>query len=319
MNDQANDRSDTFESHRPHLMSVAYRMLGSVSDAQDMLQEAYLRWRSTEVEVRSPKAFLTAIVTRLCLDHMKSAAVRRTEYVGSWLPEPATAEWERGSRGADSLSFAFLVMLEALAPIERAVFLLRDVFDYDYSEIAGVVEKSEENCRQIFHRAKESLETKRKRFDATADQRNALLRHFLFACATGDLRGLEAALRHDAVLVADGGGKVPSAIHPIVGRAHVARFFLGVRDKQPPKAEQLLVRVNGEDALVTYDHGRPVAILTIASDAREIEALYNVRNPDKLKFIAPPRLRDRIHTAFQYVRTLIQRLNRKRTPAEVIT
>lgn len=287
-------------------MSVAYRMLGSVSDAEDMVQEAFLRWQAADSEIQSARAFLTVIVTRLCLDHMKSAVVRRIEYVGPWLPEPTTANWASGYHTQDSTSFAFLVLLEMLSPIERAVFLLRDVFDYDYSEIADVVEKSEENCRQIFHRAKDSLAKKRKRFTATEDQRSRLLRHFLFACASGDLRGLETALRHDAVLVSDGGGKVAAAINPIVGRTHIARFFLGVRDKQAASAEQLLVHVNGEDALVTYEDGRPAAVMTIAAQAEGIEALYVIRNPDKLQHIAAASLRNRLRTGFQYLRTLLQ-------------
>lgn len=296
------DRSSAFELQRPHLMSVAYRMLGSVSDAEDMVQEAFVRWQAAAGEVRSPRAFLTTIVTRQCLDHLKSVAVRRTDYVGPWLPEPTTAGWQSGSRSRESLSYAFLVLLETLSPVERAVFLLRDAFDYDYSEIAGVVDKTEDNCRQIFHRAKDSLESKRKRFDATADQRNKLLRQFLFACASGDLRGLETALRHDALLVSDGGGKVASAIRPVSGRAHVARFFLGVRDKQPSKAEHLLVCVNGEDALVTYEQGQPVAVMTIAARAREIEELYIIRNPDKLRYVSSPTVRNRLRTGIQYLR-----------------
>lgn len=300
------DRSSAFELQRSHLMSVAYRMLGSVSDAEDMVQEAFLRWQAAEGEIRSPRAFLTTIVTRLCLDHLKSAAVRRTEYVGPWLPEPTTAAWESGRRSPDSMSYAFLVLLETLSPVERAVFLLRDVFDYDYSEIAGVVDRSEENCRQAFHRAKDSLEMKRKRFNATSDQRNTLLRQFLFACASGDLRGLEAALRHDAVLVSDGGGKAASAIYPVLGRAHVARFFLGVREKQPSTAEHLLVCVNGEDALVTYEQDRAVAVMTIAARAQEIEALYVIRNPDKLQYVSPPTARNRLRTGFQYLWLLLR-------------
>lgn len=300
------DRSRVFETHRSHLMGVAYRMLGSVSDAEDMVQEAFLRWQAVGDEIQSAKAFLTVIVTRLCLDHMKSAGLRRTEYVGPWLPEPTTASWESGYHTRESLSFAFLVLLEMLSPIERAVFLLRDVFDYDYSEIAGVVEKSEKNCRQIFHRAKESLEKKKKRFDATEGQRSSLLRHFLFACASGDLRGLEAALRQDAVLVSDGGGKVAAAIYPVVGRSPIARFFLGVRDKQAPRAEHLLVNVNGEDALVTFENGRAAAVMTIAAHAQGIEELYLIRNPNKLQHIAAPRLHNRLRTAFQYVRMLLQ-------------
>jgi RNA polymerase sigma-70 factor (ECF subfamily) len=158
------DRSVIFESYRSQLMSVAYRMLGAVSDAEDMVQETFLRWREAHGEIQSPKAFLTTIVTRLCLDHMKSAAARRTEYIGPWLPEPTTQNWESSDSARESMSFVFLVLLESLTPIERAVFLLRDVFDYDYSDIADLMEKSEENCRQIFHRAKESLGNKKKAF-----------------------------------------------------------------------------------------------------------------------------------------------------------
>ena len=300
------DRSLDFESHRPHLMSVAYRMLGSVCDAEDMVQEAFLRWQTADNEIQSPRAFLTAIVTRLCLDHMKSVAVRRTEYIGPWLPEPTTNNWERAYAEYDSLSFAFLVLLEALTPMERAIFLLRDVFDYDYTDIAGLVEKSEENCRQIFHRAKESLEKKRKRFHVADHRRSSLLRHFLFACASGDLRRLEAALLRDAVLISDGGGKVASATNPIIGREHIARFFLGVRDKQAPQSEHLLVRVNGEDALVTYESGRATAVMTIAAQTDGIEAIYVIRNPEKLQHLVRPMLRHRLRTGLNYLRMLLQ-------------
>src|SRR5215208_5389379 len=186
---------EAFDRHRQLLFSIAYRMLGSVADAEDVMQESYLRWRrASEREVRSPKAYLSTVVTRLCLDHLRSARARRVRYVGPWLPEPLVTEPSPDASEVtaldESLSMAFLVLLESLTPTERAVFLLREVFDYDYGEISRLVGKSEANCRQIARRARQSVAARRPRFERSAEQEEHLVERFLEACASGDMEGL---------------------------------------------------------------------------------------------------------------------------------
>ena len=232
-------RIEDFERHRSLLFSIAYRMLGSVADAEDVVQEAYLRWQQApEAEVRSPRSYLSTVVTRLSIDRLRSARARREEYVGPWLPEPLVSERAEEVAVLDelgeSLSTAFLVVLESLNPVERAVFLLREVFDYDYEEISRILGKSEDNCRQIAHRARQSVAARRPRFERSPEQEERLSRQFLEACMSGDMEGLISLLSEDVTLWSDGGGKVAAAPYPIYGPERVARFLLGVLRTVPP-------------------------------------------------------------------------------------
>jgi len=238
-------RTDNFERHRSLLFSIAYRMLGSVADAEDVVQEAYLRWREVPTkEVRSPKSYLSAVVTRLSINRLRSARAQREKYVGPWLPEPLLSDPAEETAGAaeldESLSMAFLVLLESLNPVERAVFLLREVFDYDYDEISRIVEKSEDNCRQIARRARQSVAARRPRFERSPEQEERLARQFFETCMNGDMEGLVEILSADVTLRSDGGGRVAAAPYPIHGPERVARFLLGVLRTVPPVTSSAL-------------------------------------------------------------------------------
>jgi RNA polymerase sigma-70 factor (ECF subfamily) len=285
---EARVRLATFDQYRSLLFSVAYRMLGSVADAEDMLQETFMRWQQApDREIRSPRAFLVTIISRLCINHLQSARVQREEYVGTWLPEPIVSG--PGSdpleliRVDESLSMAFLVMLERLTPVERAVFLLREVFEYDYSEIAGVLGQTEVNCRQILTRARHHVSAMRPRFQTSQRKKSDLLEHFLKATSSGDLEGLVALLSSDVVLHSDGGGKAVAAPNLIRGADKVARGALGSLQKLLPK--NLVIRVaevNGEPGVVSYLDGKPYSVLTFDSSEGRIQAIYIVSNPEKL-------------------------------------
>ncbi|HZA27976.1 MAG TPA: RNA polymerase sigma factor SigJ, partial [Actinomycetota bacterium] len=226
--------SEVYEELRPLMFSIAYRMVGTASDAEDIVQEAFLRFHRESgkgTAIDSPKAYLSAVTTRLSIDHLRSARVRRERYFGTWLPEPVLtdpgADVTQHAETADSLSMAFLVLLESLTPVERAVFLLREVFDYEYEEIAAVVGKSEDNCRQIAVRARRQVEAKRPRFEASRKRREELARRFFEAVVNGDATGLLDLLSADVVVYADGGGKGPAFPRPVHGRDRVARVLLG--------------------------------------------------------------------------------------------
>jgi RNA polymerase sigma-70 factor (ECF subfamily) len=282
------DRAETFDSYRPLLFSIAYRMLGSAMDAEDMVQETFLRWESVAGVIESPKAYLSAIITRLCIDHLRSAKVQREEYIGPWLPEPIMTETPADSAVlAESLSIAFLVVLERLLPVERAVFLLREVFDYGYAEIARIVNKSEANCRQMVKRAKEHLAAQRPRFEVRREERERLLFQFGQACADGDMQGLLALFSDDIIAYSDGGGKVSSARNPIFGRDRVARFILGVARKRPEGAVLGWSIVNGQPALVTHVGGEPYSVLAFDIAEGRIRRIFSILNPQKLTRIAP--------------------------------
>jgi RNA polymerase sigma-70 factor, ECF subfamily len=281
-------RLATFDQYRSLLFSVAYRMLGSVADAEDMLQETFMRWQQApDQEIRSPRAFLVTIISRLCINHLQSARVQREEYVGTWLPEPIVAG--PGSdpleliRVDESLSMAFLVMLERLTPVERAVFLLREVFEYEYSEIADVLGQGEANCRQILSRARQHVSAMRPRFKTSQRQKSDLLERFLKATSSGDLEGLVALLSSDVVLHTDGGGKAVAAPNLIRGADKVARGALGALQKLLPKnLVTRLAQVNGEPGIVSYLNGRPYSVLTFDAGEGRIQAIYVVANPEKL-------------------------------------
>jgi RNA polymerase sigma-70 factor (TIGR02957 family) len=288
---------DTFEELRPIAFSIAYRMLGSVSEAEDVVQEAFLRLHRARDEgrrIESPRAYLSTVVTRLAIDQLRSARARRETYVGEWLPEPLVTSPDedpaRHAEMADSLSLAFLVLLENLSPEQRAVFLLREVFDYPYDRIAGIVGKTEANVRQLAVRARRHVEEGRSRFDASREQRDELASRFFAAAHEGDLEALEALLAHDVVLHGDGGGKVPALARPLHGRARVARTLLAwVRSTARFGGVSLRpVEVNGQPGAMTFDpEGRLINVLALDIAEGQIQAVRSVVNPDKLQHLGP--------------------------------
>jgi RNA polymerase sigma-70 factor (ECF subfamily) len=284
-------RLEQFNLYRPLLFGIAYRMLGSAMDAEDMVQETFLRWQQATEEIQSPKSYLATIVTRLCIDHLRSARSQREQYIGPWLPEPLlTTEntpLTETLELAESLSMAFLVLLESLAPIERAVFLLREVFGYEYPEIARIVGKSETNCRQIARRAKEHIAAKRPRFDATREQQEEVTQRFIVACVSGDMQALLSVLAPDVVLEADSGGKVSAARKPIYGAEQVARALFGILKLLPSDANAELARVNAQPAIIGYTEGRPFYVTVLDIVEGRIQGIYNVLNPDKLVKLPP--------------------------------
>lgn len=284
-------RIEVFDRNRPLLFSIAYRMLGSVMEAEDVVQEAFLRWEGApEDEVRSPSAYLSTVVTRLCIDRLRSARARREQYVGPWLPEPLLEEQEIAGKADldDSLSMAFMVLLESLTPVERAVFLLREVFDYDYAEISSLVGKSETNCRQVARRARQSVAARRPRFESSPEQEERLMGGFLRASMAGDMESLLALLSEDVILYSDGGGKTRAALKPIYGSDRVARFLSGILRKAPPGFAARQTRVNGRPGLVGYfGDGTPQSVVTLEVAEGNIKAIRLVVNPDKLANVPP--------------------------------
>ena len=275
----------TFEAHRPLLFSIAYRMLGSASEAEDVVQDAWLRARQDEqADVRSVRAYLTTIVTRLCIDHLRSAERTRLEYPGPWLPEPLAEPNQESAELASSLTTAFLVLLEQLAPTERAVFLLREVFELDFDEIARSVGKSEANTRQILSRARSRLHDSRPRFTVSRDESEEIVRRFRHACVTGDVEGLMGALHADATLVADGGGKAASATRPVLGADRVTKFLLGYAGKvHMTEPDFELVTINGAPGLLLRHPLAGTGTYSFDIADGRIRAIYVVRNPDKLR------------------------------------
>lgn len=286
------DLDSVFEEHRTDLSQLAYRMLGSLSDSDDVLQEAYLRWsRQERAAVRSPRAYLTSVVTRLCIDQRRTIEARKETYVGPWLPEPVVEDDEPSAREraevAESVSLAFLVALETLTPLERAAYLLRQTFDFEYDEIAAILERSSHNCRQLVSRAQAHLRARRPRFEAKPDEAERITTAFLDACATGELDRLVSLLAADAVLYSDGGGKVLAALAPIRGADHVGRFFLGVLKKSPPGLQYRRVRVNGRPGVMATLGAQVVNVLTFDMIDGRIATCFVIRNPDKLPRSGP--------------------------------
>jgi RNA polymerase sigma-70 factor, ECF subfamily len=288
--------TELYEELRPLLFSIAYRMVGSASEAEDLVQEAFLRFhRASEEEgrIESPKAFLSTVTTRLSIDHLRSARVRRESYTGTWLPEPLlTAEAPDASQHAetaDSLSMAFLVLLESLTPVERAVFLLRDVFDYPYGEVAEVIGKSEAATRQLAVRARRHVDERKPRFEADRRRRDELARSFLAAAEDGDTDRLMKLLADDVVFYGDGGGKGPAIARPLHGRERVAKFVRNL-GTQAVRARIALhaAEVNGQPGLVARDEsGRIVSVLSLQIADGLIQAVHSVVNPDKLDHLGP--------------------------------
>jgi RNA polymerase sigma-70 factor, ECF subfamily len=279
---------DDFNLHRPLLFSIAYRMLGTVTDAEDMVQETFLRWQQTANEtVRSANTYLSTIITRLCIDHLRSARVQREQYVGTWLPEPMLTQQSHHPTDlmelAESLSIAFLSVLERLSPIERAVFLLRDVFDYDYDEIGQMVGKSPTNCRQILSRAKQHLTDQRPRFPVPRTQQEQITAQFLDASTKGDLQDLLLLLAKDVTFCSDGGGKVVATLKPIHGAVKVARMLLAVRNKWLLNPVSRLTEINGQPGIIHYVDGNIYSVMTFEIVDGCIQSIYCVRNPEKLR------------------------------------
>jgi RNA polymerase sigma-70 factor (TIGR02957 family) len=282
---------------RPTSFAIAYRMLGSVADAEDVVQDALLRvHRALEAgeRIESPRAFVATVTTRLAIDQLRSARARRERYVGEWLPEPIVTDGAEDPASqaemADSLSLAMLVLLESLSPEQRAVLLLRDVFDYGYDEIAGIVGKSEANVRQLASRARSHVEERRPRFQTSRGQREKLAARFFAAVQEGDLAGLEALLAHDVVLTGDGGGKVPALARRLRGRGRVARALLNWMrvGSRIPGASLRPVEINGTPgALVLDGEARLVAVWALEIAGGEIVALNSIVNPDKLAHLGP--------------------------------
>ena len=285
--------TQSFEEERPHLFAVAYRMLGSAAEAEDVLQEAWLRGRTIEEAPKSARAMWTTIVVRLAIDTATSARARREAYVGTWLPEPlATEAAERDEPAEDridmmeSVSMALLVVLEALSPLERAVFLLREVFDYEFGEIAECLGRNEAACRQLFHRAKGHVGDKRRRFEPDSDEARKVVTAFMMSVVSGDTARVAALLRDDAISVSDGGGKAKAARNTVVGRERVAALSLGLAKRAGWDVETFLTSVNGQPALVAHAGPRIVTVIVFAIEGGLIASMYAVLNPDKLERLA---------------------------------
>ncbi|WP_428304609.1 RNA polymerase sigma factor SigJ [Lacipirellula sp.] len=277
------EADEIFEELRPSLSRLAYRMLGSLADADDVLQEAYLRWnREPRAEVIVPHAWLNTAVTRLCIDRRRAIDARKETYVGPWLPEPVVELEAPAADAAESVSMAMMVVLESLTPVERAAYLLRRVFDYSYAEIATMLEKSEANCRQLVSRAEEHVRQRRPRFDATRAEAERVTEAFVAACASGDLDGLVELLASDAVVYSDGGGKAKAALAPIFGADRISRFFLGIIRKTPDLAKLKAITVNGMPGLMATLEGQVVLVLTFEIVEGRIVKGFIMRNPDKL-------------------------------------
>jgi RNA polymerase sigma-70 factor (TIGR02957 family) len=283
----------TFQALRPHLFSVAYRMLGRASEAEDVVQDAWLRAASAPANLESSRAWLTTVVTRLCLDRLKSASARREEYVGPWLPEPVPTEAidtvEDVAARHESVTMAFLVLLETLSPAERAAFLLREVFDGDYADVAKVLDTSPAGARQLVHRAKERISEARPRFDVTPERQHEIVERFFEAITKGDTSKLEQYLAADVLYTADGGGKVAAARRPVFGRDAVGMLMISLAKKAAAEAGQWDVRlagINGETALVNYHRGNLDSVFVCSTDGDRIVAIRAIRNPDKLQWLA---------------------------------
>jgi RNA polymerase sigma-70 factor (ECF subfamily) len=284
-------RRSAFEAHRGRLWGVAYRMLGSRADADDMVQEAYLRWHGVPTaEVRTPEAWLVTTTTRLCIDRLRQLRAEREAYVGPWLPEPLVEESPAADAAmelASDLSMAFLALLERLAPEERAAFLLHDVFESDYDEIAAALGKSEAACRQIVSRARRRVREERPRVQVSAAARERLVESFMRAIETRDRDALLAIFAKEATLTSDGGGKAKAAQKVVRGGESVVRFMLGVLRKAREGLTLEKIVVNGETGLALRVNGQLFSVMSFATDDRQILGVYTVLNPDKLRGVPP--------------------------------
>ena len=277
--------AEEFQAVRPRLFGIAYRMLGTVAEAEDVVQDAWLRWQGADrSQVRNPTAFLSTVTVRLAINASDAARSRREVYAGPWLPEPVLTDRDPtlGAERTEALEIGLLLLLERLTPNERAVYLLREAFDYDFREIAAVLEISESNARQLARRARTHLEDDRSKKVATAE-RDRLLHAFLAAAQSGNLEQLESLLAEDIVLYADGGGVVTAAARPIVGRDRLSKLFTAGGASLPAAVSVSFVEANGENAGVLYRDGEPFAFCSITAGEHGIDRLFVVLNPDKLR------------------------------------
>lgn len=283
---------DEFEDQRPRMFGLAYRMLGSAVEAEDVVQDAFLRWNRTDLaEIAHPSAWLAKVVTNLCLNQLASARARREQYVGPWLPEPvSTAEGALGpddtAEQRESVSMALLVLLERLTPTERAVFVLREAFAYSHSEVAEILAISVANSRQLHRRALQRFGDAPPRFRPAFDEQQRLIERFLAAAHDGELAALEQLLADDVASYGDGGGKATAARHPVVGRQRVARLVRGFVDKFAPHTRTELTEVNGAVGLLGWDGDTLLGVIVFETADGKVTALRSVSNPDKLGFLA---------------------------------
>jgi RNA polymerase sigma-70 factor (ECF subfamily) len=287
----ADTTTDVFEEHRPFLLGVAYRMLGRVADAEDVVQDAWLRWSAADrTDVREPRAYLVRVTTRLALDRLARIKARHETYVGPWLPEPYVTDFgdtvqDTAERAvlADSVSLAVLVVLESLSPLERAVFVLREAFGYPYAEIAAVLERTESAVRQLAGRARRHVDERRPRYEVDPVQRRELTERFLAAAAEGDLEGLMALLAPDARLVGDSGGKAKAPVRVLESADHVGRFLLGAARKGVPDLSFRFLELNGGLAVLALSGDKPDSVFQLDVCEGRIQTVYVIRNPDKLR------------------------------------
>ncbi|MBO4254399.1 RNA polymerase sigma-70 factor [Streptomyces griseorubiginosus] len=283
--------TDVFEEHRPVLLGVAYRMLGRVADAEDVVQEAWLRWSGADRgEVREPRAYLVRITTRLAIDRLRQVKARGETYVGPWLPEPYVTDFgatvpDTAERAvlADSVSLAVLVVLESLSPLERAVFVLREAFGYPYADIAAMLDRGEPAVRQLAGRARKHVEERRPRYEVDPERRRELTERFLAAAGEGDLDGLMALLAPDVRLVGDSGGKARAPLRVLESADKVGRFLVGAAAKGVPDPSFRIMELNGGPAIVALSAGKPDSVFQLDVFEGRVQAVYIVRNPDKLR------------------------------------
>ncbi|MFB7654349.1 MULTISPECIES: RNA polymerase sigma-70 factor [unclassified Streptomyces] len=286
--------TDVFEAHRPVLLGVAYRMLGRLADAEDVVQEAWLRWSGADRStVREPRGYLVRVTTRLAIDRLRQIKSRGETYVGPWLPEPYVTDFgdtvpDTAERAvlADSVSLAVLVVLESLSPLERAVFVLREAFGYPYAEIAAMLERGEAAVRQLAGRARKHVDERRPRYDVDPAQRRDLTERFLAAAADGDLAGLMELLAPDVRLVGDSGGKSKAPLRVLESSDKVARFLQGAARKGVPDFSYRFLEINGGPALLALSGGKPDSVFQIEVADGRIQSVYIIRNPDKLLSLA---------------------------------
>jgi RNA polymerase sigma-70 factor, ECF subfamily len=287
------DFDGVYTSLRPLLISIAYQMVGGVGEAEDIVQEAFLRFHreaAKGTDIESPKAWLSTVTTRLAINHVKSARVRREAYVGTWLPEPLLTDASPDAAGqvetAEALSMAFLVLLERLSPVERAVFLLRDVFDFPFDEVADIIGKSEDNCRQIAVRARRRIQDRKPRFEASRKRREQLAHRFFQAVGGGKTDDLVELLAADVVVYTDGGGKGPALRHPLYGREHVVRLFSAYQPESLGAVASRTAEVNGQPGAVFFDaESRAVLVIALDIAGGQVIAVRTITNPDKLRHL----------------------------------
>ncbi len=292
MSADATANVEIFAGHRDRLFGIAYRMLGSRADAEDVLQDAWLRWHEQDAsELRSTEAWLTTMVTRLAIDRLRAAKAQRAAYFGPWLPEPLAeievATPESHAEFASDVSVAFMHLLERLGEEERAAFVLHDVFDCDYDDIAETLGKTPAACRQLVHRARERVTTERRRFRVDESARIDMLKRFMAAAESGDFDAIKSMFTPDALMTSDGGGKAIAVFRPLLGAERIARLWWVIsRRPEAPGIERRLVRVNGEVGVAFYFRGRLHSVATVDTDGERIHNYYSISNPDKLRVYA---------------------------------